>query len=92
MSGPKISTIDFLPRFKRAYKRLDPQMQAAVDEAIEDLRKNPIPNGRHVHKMRGHENVWEVRINRGYRMSFSLNGDMAALRNVDSHDELIDNP
>jgi addiction module RelE/StbE family toxin len=90
--GPKISTIDLLPRFKRAYKKLDAQIQKGVDEAIQDLRKNPIPNSRRVHKMGGYDDVWEVRINRDYRMSFQLDGDKAILRNVDSHDELIDNP
>ena len=92
MSGPKIKKVDLLSRFQRAYKKLNPEMQAAVDEAIKDLLKNPIPNSRRVHKMGGQKNIWEVRVTRDYRMSFSLDGDTAVLRNVDSHDELIDSP
>lgn len=92
MSGPKISTIGRLPHFERAYKSLGPQIQKGVDEAIKDLFKNPFPPGRHVHKMGGYRNIWEVRINQDYRMSFQLDGDKAILRNVDSHDKLLKNP
>lgn len=92
MSAPTIKKLDRLPRFKRAYQKLDPQIQKAVDDAIKDIFKNPIPPGRRVHKMGGYPNIWEVRINRNFRMSFALEGETAILRNVDSHDELLDHP
>lgn len=92
MGTPKIRAIDRLPRFDRAYKKLEQRIRKNVDEAINDLLKNPIPNGRHVHKMGGYEDIWEVRVTGSYRLSFKLDGDTAILRNVDSHDELIEHP
>lgn len=92
MSGPKISKLDRLPRFDRAFKNLDQRIQNEVKETIKDLLKNPIPNGRHVKKMGGYKDIWEARVNKNFRLSFKLNGDTAILRNVDSHDSLLGNP
>lgn len=92
MSGPRISKLDRLPRFDRAFNKLDQRIQHEVKQAIADLLKHPIPNGRRVHKMGGQADIWEVRINRNFRLSFKLDGDTAVLRNVDSHDSLLGNP
>jgi len=42
--------------------------------------------------MGGYKDIWEIRITRSYRMSFKLVDDVAVLRNVDSHDDLLGNP
>ena len=90
--GPRIAKTTSLPRFKRAYKKLDPRIQKAVDDAIKNLTKNPMPPGLRLSKMWGQSDIWKVRVTDNYRMSFKLEGDLAILRNVDTHDELIDHP
>ena len=77
-----------LPRFDRAYKKLEPQIQFAVDDAIRDLCANPIPPGRKVKRDKAARDIWTARVNRNYRFSFELKDGICILRNVDSHDEL----
>ena len=77
-----------LPRFERAYKKLTPQIQSAVDDTLRDLCANPVPPGRKVKRDKADREIWTARVNRNYRLSFELTDGICTLRNVDSHDEL----
>ncbi len=94
MSFPGIRKFQYKERFKKAYKKLDPRIQEEVNETLKDLQKSPTPRGRRVKKMHGHYNpeIWEVRVNDNFRITFELNGDTAVLRNVGSHNLLYDSP
>lgn len=80
-------------RFKKAYKRLDKRFQEETDEAIKDLFKKPIPAGREVKKMRQNREVYEARVTRNFRITFSVSDDgILNMRNVGTHDVLDSNP
>lgn len=81
-------------KFEKAYKKLDPEIKLAVDDAIKDLLKDPPPAGRRIKKMGGHHNpdIWEIRVNHNFRMTFEIQDDIATLRNVGSHNLLYRNP
>lgn len=92
MNAPRISAVDYLPRFEKALSKLDKRIKEAVKEAIEDIQKSPVPPGRRLHKMSGYDNVWEVRATSSFRLTFELQGSTAIFRNVGSHDHLLRNP
>jgi mRNA-degrading endonuclease RelE of RelBE toxin-antitoxin system len=88
----RITSIRPTPRFRKAYKRLDPVIKEDVDRALEDLLRDPVPNGRRLPKMEGHRNpeVWKIRITRNFRLTFELREGVAVLRNVGSHNMIRD--
>lgn len=87
-----IAKLDKLPRFKKAYKKLDPEIRKAADKAISDLLESEIPPGRKLKKHKANREIWTIRVNRDYRLSFELDGSIAILRNIAEHDQLYDAP
>lgn len=92
--NPGIKELNFLPRFKKAFSKLDRRIQEEAEDAIKDLRKAELPNGRNLEKLPGYRNpeIYSIRINYHYRLSFHLEGGTAFLRNIASHDQLYGNP
>lgn len=82
-----------LSRFKRAFNRLDAGLQEKVGDTFKDLRKNPIPPSRRVKKLQGYRNpdIWEARVTRIVRLTFTLKRGIATLRNVGPH-EILKSP
>jgi len=85
----RIRRIRRLPRFEKAYKGLPPDIQAMVDDAIRDIVKEYIPAARRMNQLGGYKNpkVFAVHVtpNHSHKMSFEIDGDLATLRNVDTH-------
>jgi mRNA-degrading endonuclease RelE of RelBE toxin-antitoxin system len=77
--------IAFTKPFRRDYKNLPDHIQEQIDKQITQLLKNPKHPSLHVKKMEGHESIWEVRITKGYRMTFQINRDVYLLRRVGIH-------
>lgn len=78
------------PQYQRRYKKLTPDMQARVDSKLEDLQANPRPPGLGFEKLKGYQNpdVYTIHITGNYKLSFEVNGDVALLRRVGTHDEI----
>lgn len=79
------------PIFEDAYQQLSPTIQRRVDEKLSLLLKNPRHPSLRFRKMRGYENIWEMRVSRNYRITFLQSGEDFFLRNVGTHD-ILRNP
>ncbi|MFC4705197.1 MULTISPECIES: type II toxin-antitoxin system RelE family toxin [Paraburkholderia] len=91
-----ITGVNFTDRFRKEYSNLTSALQTAVDEALRDLMKDPIPNGRRFHSLGGYKNpkvyTIDVTSNRAYKVSLELNGAVATLRRVATHKEIDRKP
>ena len=87
-----IARLTRLARFEKAFKRLDPGVQDAAKKALSDLLRDPIPPGRNLELVRGRKDVYSIRVNYHFRMSFQVQGDVAVMRRVAPHDELYSSP
>ncbi len=81
----------WLPHFERDYKKLSPEAKEKVNKALlkmeKDLRYPPLA----VKKIRGAEDIWEVRASQSLRITFNLKGNEIYLRTVGQHD-ILKNP
>lgn len=91
---PSIRAFRRLPRFDRALKKLPEERHDQLKELLQDLLLPAIPNGRHVKLMSGipkrDGDIWEARLDRKFRLTFHMDGDVAVLRNIGPHDILND--
>lgn len=89
-----IERIGRLSRFKKAYKRLEPEVQDQVDAVIRELELQRMPVGRDLKKRKGtgNQTVYQVRVDRHFRLTFQVAHGVATLRNVGSHDQIRANP
>lgn len=76
------------PAFKKFYERLPKRIKERTDETIALLAENPRHPSLHTKKMKGPENVWEVRVTISYRLTFTWEKDCVILRKVGTHDIL----
>jgi len=73
--------------FVKDYRRLPAEIRGQVDKQLEYLiRDHRYPSLR-VKKLRGTDN-FEIRISKGYRLTFRYADDVLELRRVGSHDIL----
>jgi len=85
-------------RFKKAYQALPKHIRGKVGKAFVLFQDDPTYPSLGVKKMQGHEGIWEGRIDQQYRFTFHYEshpetGDtICVFRNVDNHDECLNNP
>ena len=77
--------------FIKHYKKLDPILKNQVKEALIILQDNPLHPSLGNKKITGHKNVYEIRISRNFRITYSKYGNTLMLRKVGKHD-IISNP
>lgn len=79
-------------RFVSAYHCLPADIQEKFDHKIklffEDIRHPSL----RVKKMQGTKNIWEASVDHKYRFTFQIIKDEYILRNIDNHDECLENP
>ena len=73
-------------RFDRDYARLPDQLKERVKKQLALLMANPHHPSLQAHKMEGRDDIWEARITREYRLTFTLEGDTCHLRRVGTHE------
>ncbi len=83
-------------RFKRAFQALPRPIHAKVAKAFELFARDPQHPSLGIKKIKGHQDIWEGRTDRHYRFTFHYEkkkGKQAicVFRNVDSHDECLQN-
>jgi mRNA-degrading endonuclease RelE of RelBE toxin-antitoxin system len=74
--------------FERDSVRLPEQVLALVEKAIRLLAENPRHPSLRTKKMKGTEDIWEIRITRDYRITLQWEADLIILRRVGTHDIL----
>lgn len=80
-------------RFKKAYKKLQPEIQKKVDKAITLLLTNHKHPSIQVRKLESKPDKWYLRVDINHRLTFEIIGNgIYVLRNVGSHDKTLDNP
>lgn len=78
--------------FKKAWKQLTGEQKALARKAIEHLTSDMRYPALRVKKLKGTGNIWEARASRSLRMTFEIEGDIIALRNIGQHDETLGRP
>jgi mRNA-degrading endonuclease RelE of RelBE toxin-antitoxin system len=82
----------FTDRFVRAYDRLPDGIRQKVKKALRLLDTDARHPSLRVHPIRGHQGIYEARVDQKYRMSFEFDGDDKIMRNVDNHNECLKSP
>jgi len=73
--------------FWNAYYRLSEEHRAAAREAYNVFQQNPNHPSLHFKKLRGHENVWSVRVGLKYRAVGRKVGDSIIWAWIGSHND-----
>lgn len=79
-------------RFASAYRALPDDLKRKIDKALRLLIENPKHPSLHLKKMRGAPGIWEMRIDKGCRLTLEIHPDAFLLRNVGKHDEALGSP
>jgi mRNA-degrading endonuclease RelE of RelBE toxin-antitoxin system len=74
-----------LDAFIRLYAKLPVDVRKKVDRRIGYLAQNLRHPGVKAKKMTGVGDIWEGRVNGGYRFTFQIEGDTIVLRKVGTH-------
>lgn len=75
------------PSFWRAYTKLDASTKEASRRAYILFLQNPAHPSLRFKKLRGHDDVWSVRINEKYRAVGKRNGDTIWWAWIGTHNE-----
>ncbi len=79
-------------RFKRSYKKLDPQKQKLVQKALGQMAVELRHPSLQVKRIQGTGGIWEARASISLRLTFEIQRDTIILRNVGEHDETLKRP
>jgi mRNA-degrading endonuclease RelE of RelBE toxin-antitoxin system len=75
--------------YRRDFSRLPHRVQQRVIKALELLSTNPRHPSLHFKRIKGRENLWEVRVTKSYRIVLEQgSGEDFYLRTVGTHDVL----
>jgi mRNA-degrading endonuclease RelE of RelBE toxin-antitoxin system len=73
--------------FVKDYRRLPAETKGQVDKQLEYLIRNPRHPSLRIKKLRGTDK-FEIRVSKGYRLTFRFADDVLELRRVGTHDIL----
>jgi len=74
--------------FEKDFAELPQGIQTRFEKKLGFFIKNPLHPSLHCKKMRGTAEIWESRISRDYRFTFSWRKDFYILRRIGTHDIL----
>lgn len=80
--------IEATKTFLKLYKKLDPEIKNQVKKALILFQQDPSHSSLGHKKMAGQENIYEMRVSKTYRITYTKSGDTAILRKVGTHDIL----
>jgi len=76
-----------LPSFWKAYEKLSKDVKEKVKKSYEIWRRNPFHPSLHFKCINQEENVWSLRVSRGYRALCLFEKDSAVWFWIGSHNE-----
>ncbi len=79
-------------KFIKCYRTLPNDIQNKVDKQIELLVADFHHPSLHTKKIKGKSNIWELRVDINYRLTYEIIEDTIFLRVAGSHDEVLNNP
>ena len=65
--------------FKKMYRRLPKHIKEDFSDFAKELLSGDVPKGRMLKKRKGTKGVYEARLSSDYRVTFSLEGNIAKL-------------
>ena len=77
-----------LPSFLKYYRKIPEPVRLQTKKAIQLLEENPSHPSLGHKRMAGYEDIWELRVNINYRITYQKVGDTAILRKIGTHDLL----
>jgi mRNA-degrading endonuclease RelE of RelBE toxin-antitoxin system len=84
-------TFTWSARFSREFTALPPSIKERAKKQLTLFSQNPSHPSLQVKKMEGWKNIWEGRVTRAYRFTFTLEDDRYVLRRIGSHN-ILDHP
>ncbi len=78
--------------FNKAFLKLSPQIQAKVLKALKLLDEDFRHPGLQAKRVEGTADIFEARVDYHHRMTYQRHSDVLFMRNVGSHDDVLDNP
>jgi len=72
--------------FERDYKRLPQPIKEAFAKQFLLFLETPSHPSLDIKKMKGHADLWRVKLTAGYRFTFQRVGDAIVLRRIGPHD------
>jgi mRNA-degrading endonuclease RelE of RelBE toxin-antitoxin system len=75
----------WLPKFKRDYKKLTPQSQKIINQALLQMERDLKHPSLETRKLQGTNSIWEARASKSLRITFNLKGKLIILRTVGEH-------
>lgn len=79
----------FSKKFSKQYSKLPPSIRNKFDKQIKYLLRDLRHPSVRAKKKQGEKDVWEGRVDRFYRFTFAISGDVATLRTIGPHDEAL---
>jgi mRNA-degrading endonuclease RelE of RelBE toxin-antitoxin system len=80
-----INKFVWLPRFKRDYKKLTPQSQKRINQALLPRERDLKHPSLDTKKLKRTNSIWEARASKSLRITFNLKGKLITLRTVGEH-------
>ncbi len=91
-----IEAIGFSDRFKAEYKKLPPELQDQVDQALRLMSENPASRKLRFERLTDYRNppIYTIHAtaNHSHKISMVINGRIATLRRIGTHKEIDRNP
>ncbi|MBA7568246.1 hypothetical protein ES695_10545 [Candidatus Atribacteria bacterium 1244-E10-H5-B2] len=75
----------WLAKFKRDYKKLTPQSQKIINQALLQMERDLKHPSLETRKLQGTNSIWEARASKSLRITFNLKGKLIILRTVGEH-------
>ena len=75
----------WLPRFKLDYKKLTPQSQKRINQALLQMERDLNHPSLETKKLKRTNSIWEARASKNLRISLNLKGKLIILRTVGEH-------
>ncbi|MGQ0530642.1 MAG: hypothetical protein ACT4PG_12715 [Panacagrimonas sp.] len=95
--GVELSGLQKTRRFDREFLKLcktDPKRASDVESALNKLLKNPRPAGISFEKLKGYSapDIYSIHVDGNYKISLEIDGGIAILRRVATHNEIDRQP
>lgn len=92
--GVRILRFQFLPRFKREFRKLSVELQDDVRRKLDDLLADPRPPGLAFEKLKGYRkpDIYTIHVTGNYKISLEISGCVALLRRVANHNDIDRRP
>jgi len=81
-------TLTFTNTFRKGYKKLPAKIQTKAQAAIQVMTENPFHPELQFKKMVNTPNIYELRLDRSFRLTYTVSDQTVLLRVIGSHNVL----